>query len=113
MKYLAPTQHVLGMQICYDRKAKNLWLLQEKYIEWVLSRFNIKIAKLVSTPLANHFKLIRKTCPSTQQEMKDMTIVPYSSVVGSLMYTMVCTRTNNAHIVSLVGTFLWNLVKDH
>jgi hypothetical protein len=49
-------------------------------------------AKLVSTPLANHFKLTKEMCPKTQEEIDYMSKVPYSSTVGSLMYVMVCTR---------------------
>ena len=53
MKVLGPTRQILGMQILRDRKAKKLWLSQEKYIEWVLERFNMKHAKPVSTPFAS------------------------------------------------------------
>jgi hypothetical protein len=64
---------------------------QEKYIERVLKRFNMKDAKPVSMPLANHFKLSRNSCPCTEEEKKAMEVIPYSSAVGSLMYAMVCT----------------------
>jgi hypothetical protein len=30
-------------------------------------------------------------CPKTQEEIEDMAHVPYASVVGILMYVMVCT----------------------
>uniref|UniRef100_A0A2N9HS63 Reverse transcriptase Ty1/copia-type domain-containing protein n=1 Tax=Fagus sylvatica TaxID=28930 RepID=A0A2N9HS63_FAGSY len=60
MKDLGPTRQILGMQFLRDRKAKKLWLSQEKYIEWVLERFNMKHAKPVSTHLGGHFKLSKK-----------------------------------------------------
>ncbi|CAN0905823.1 Retrovirus-related Pol polyprotein from transposon TNT 1-94, partial [Linum grandiflorum] len=66
MKDLGPAKQILGMEIARDRKAGKLWLSQEKYIERVLDRFNMKNAKSVSTPLASHFKLSKKACPATE-----------------------------------------------
>uniref|UniRef100_A0A3Q7HKK4 Reverse transcriptase Ty1/copia-type domain-containing protein n=1 Tax=Solanum lycopersicum TaxID=4081 RepID=A0A3Q7HKK4_SOLLC len=39
-------------------------------------------AKVVSTPLAMHFKLSMKQCPSNNDEKEDMKKVPYASAVG-------------------------------
>ena len=58
-------------------------------------------AKPTSTPLANHFKLSKKMCPRTQEEIEYTFKVPYTSTVGSLMYAMVCTRTDIAHAVGV------------
>ena len=35
-----------------------------------------------------------------------MSKVPYASAVGSLMYAMVCTRPNIAHIVGVISRYL-------
>ena len=113
MKDLGPAKQMLGMRITRDRKAKKLWLSQEKYVERVLERFNMKNAKSVSTPLANHFKLSRILCPTTTDEKEKMASIPYSSAVGSLMYCMVCTRPDIAHAVSTVSRFLSNPGKEH
>lgn len=91
MKDLGPTQQILGMRIMHDRKKKKLWLSQEKYIEKVLDRFNMKSAKPVSTPLATHFKLSIDLCPCEDKEKEEMSKIPYASIVGNLMYAMVCT----------------------
>uniref|UniRef100_A0A2N9FPQ8 Reverse transcriptase Ty1/copia-type domain-containing protein n=1 Tax=Fagus sylvatica TaxID=28930 RepID=A0A2N9FPQ8_FAGSY len=85
-------------------KPKKLWLSQEKYVEQVLKRFNMKHAKLVSTPLGDHFKLSKKSCPSSNKEKENMASIPYSSVVGSLIYAMVCTRPDIAHAVGVVSS---------
>lgn len=39
--------------------------------------------------------------------------VPYSNAVGSLMYSMVCTKPDLAYSVSIVSRFMSNLGKDH
>ena len=113
MKDLGPAKQMLGMQITRDRKANKLWLSQEKYVEPVLKRFNMKDAKSISTPLANHFKLSRSLCPTTTDEKEKMASIPYSSAVGNLMYCMVCTRPDIAHAVSTVSRFLSNPGKEH
>ena len=91
MKNLGPARQILGMQIPRDRKAKKLWLSQEKYIERILERFNMKHAKPVNTPLGSHFKLRKKSCSSSKKEKENIASTIYSSAVGSSMYAMVCT----------------------
>ena len=86
---------------------------QERYVERVLERFNMKEAKSVSSPLGNHFKLSRLLCPTTQEEKDKMAGIPYSSVVGSLMYVMVCTRPDIAHAVRVVNRYLSNPDREH
>ena len=97
MKDLGAAKQILGMRITSDRKNHKLTLSQSEYIEKVLGRFKMKDEKTISTPLANHFKLTKEMCPKTQEEIDYMSKVPYSSVVGSLMYAMVCTRPYIAH----------------
>ena len=113
MKDLGSTRQILGMQILHDRKAKKLWLSQEKYIEQVLERFNMKHAKPVSTPLGAHFKLRKKSCSSSKKEKKDIALTIYSSVVGSLKYAMVYTQPDIAHAIGVVSRFMVNPGKDH
>ncbi|RVW64151.1 Retrovirus-related Pol polyprotein from transposon TNT 1-94 [Vitis vinifera] len=53
------------------------------------------------------------TLPSTDEEVEYMKSVPYSSMVGSLMYAMVCTRPDLAFAVSVVSRFMSNPGKAH
>ena len=62
-------------------------------------------AKVVSLPLASHFKLSSRHGPFTDKEKEDMRRVPYASEVGSLMYAMVCTRLDIAYAVDVVSLF--------
>ena len=101
------------MQILRGRKAKKLWLSQEKYIERVLERFNMKHPKPISTPLGSHFKLRKRTCSSSKKEKEDITSTIYSLAVRSLMYAMVCTQPDIAHAVGVVSRFMVNPGKDH
>ncbi|KAL0286680.1 UNVERIFIED_CONTAM: Retrovirus-related Pol polyprotein from transposon TNT 1-94 [Sesamum angustifolium] len=106
MKDLGAATKILGMEIHRDRGSRKLWLSQRGYVEKVLDRFGMSKAKSVSTPLANHFKLSSNQYPKTDHEIEDMTKVPYASVVGCLMYAMVCTRPDLAHAVSQVYKYM-------
>ncbi|KAH9299672.1 hypothetical protein KI387_031354, partial [Taxus chinensis] len=75
---------ILGMRITQDRKEWKMTLSQEEYIKKVLDRFNMQDAKPVRTPLAGHLSYQREQCPKTEQgERNQMSMVPYSSAVGS------------------------------
>ncbi|TXG73077.1 hypothetical protein EZV62_001656 [Acer yangbiense] len=94
MKDLGVAQKILGMQIRRDRVAGKIWLSQAKYIQNILERFNMNEVKPVTTPLAAHYRLSALQCPTTEKELEEMSKVPYASVVGCLMYTMVHTEEN-------------------
>ena len=113
IKYFGSAKQILSMMISRDRKNIKLWLSQESYIEKVLERFNMSKAKAACSPLASHLKFISKQCPTSEKDMKKISIVPYASTVGSLMYAMVCTRPDIAHAVGVVTRFLTNPEKLH
>jgi ATP-binding cassette subfamily B (MDR/TAP) protein 1 len=69
-------------------------------------------SKLVCSLFARHFKLSSMQCPSSDEERNEMKKVPYASVVGYLMYVMVCTRPDIAHTVGVVSQFLSNPSKE-
>jgi hypothetical protein len=113
MKDLGAAKKILGMEIRRDREARKLWLSQKNYIRKVLENFSMLDAKLVSTPLANHFRLSSNQCPKNVEEIEDMTRVPYASAVGCLMYAMVCTRPDLAHAVSIISRYMANPGREH
>jgi hypothetical protein len=113
MKYLGVTKKILGMRITRDMKNQKLTLSQGEYIEKVLERFKMQNAKTISTPLAIHFKLTKEMCPKTQENIEYISRVPYSSTVGSLMYAMVCTRQDIAHVVGVVSRYMNNPDKEN
>ncbi|KAL1207276.1 Retrovirus-related Pol polyprotein from transposon TNT 1-94 [Cardamine amara subsp. amara] len=113
MKDLGAAKKILGMEIRRDISTRKFWVSQKNYIEKILYRFNMSKAKPVSTLLANHFKLTETQCPKTDKDIKDMAQVPYASVVGCLMYAMVCTRPDLAQAVSQVSKYMSNPGRQH
>ena len=69
--------------------------------------------KAVSTPFAQHFKLSASQSPINEDDKAEMRNVPYSSAVGSLMYSMVYARPDLAHAMSVVSRFMANPGKAH
>eukprot|EP00253_Pinus_taeda_P010456 PITA_10456 len=55
----------------------------------------------------------KELCPKTQEEEEDMSRVPYASVIGSLMYEMVCTRPDISLAVGVLGRFMSKPRKEH
>ncbi|KAG8500760.1 hypothetical protein CXB51_002783 [Gossypium anomalum] len=85
MKDLGLAKKIVGMEILRDRKASKLYLSQKGYIEKVLCRFNMQSVKPVSTPLTAYFRLSLALSPQSDDEIKYMSHVPYSSAVGFLI----------------------------
>ncbi|XP_073133593.1 secreted RxLR effector protein 161-like [Henckelia pumila] len=68
----------------------------------VVSKFGMMNSKIITTPLAAHFKLSIDQCPATPYEEYAMKSVPYDNATGRLMYVMVCTKPDLAYATSLV-----------
>jgi hypothetical protein len=82
-------------------------------VKKVLERFSMENAKLVNTPLVNHFRLSTSQRPKTVEETEDMSKVPYDSAVGCQMYAIVCTRIDLAQAVSVVSKYMANPRRQH
>ena len=113
MKDLGNANHILGMWIMRGREKWLLYLSQSEYIDKVLKRFNMKGGKTVSIPLASYLKLCLNDCPKSNAEKAEMAKVPYLSLVGSLMYAMICTRPDIAYAVGVVSRYMSNPGKKH
>ena len=114
MKDLGEAKKILGMEISRDRQRGKLCLTQKQYLKKVLQHFGINDdSKPVSTPLAPHLKLSSQLSPKTDEEREYMAKVPYANVVGSLMYAMVCTRSDISQAVSVVSRYMHDPGKGH
>ena len=48
-------------------------------------------------------KLSKTQSPTTTEEREKMSVIPYASAIGSIMYAMLCTRPGVCLAISLVG----------
>nr|GEW44781.1 retrotransposon protein, putative, Ty1-copia subclass [Tanacetum cinerariifolium] len=86
MKELGEAKKILGMEIIGDRIRK------------ILRCHNP----------GGQFKLSLKDCPVSNYDVERMSKVPYANAFRSLMYLMVCTRSDISYAVSVVSRYLVN-----
>ena len=108
MKDLRPANKILRMQIYWDINNMKIWFSQKNYLKKILC-FNMQNCKPTFIPLLVNFKLSSSMCPSNEVERKEMSRVPYASVVGSLMFIMICKRPDIAQAVRAVSRYMTNL----
>ena len=106
MKDFEAAKQILGIRITRDKANGTLKLSQVGYVKKILSMFNMNETKPVSTPLGSHFRLSKKHSPKIKEERNHMSKVPYASAIGNLMYAMVCTRADIAHVVGVVSRYM-------
>jgi Reverse transcriptase (RNA-dependent DNA polymerase) len=83
MKDLGAAKKILGMKIIRDWSNQKLFLSQKEFAGNVISRFGMEKIKVVSTPLAAHFKLSVALSPTSDGERSYMEKISYSSAVES------------------------------
>lgn len=108
MKDLGNAKRILGMEIERDRSNSILFLHQSSYVSKVLKKFGIHDCKSITLPLASHFILSKDQVPCNEKEVEYMSRIPYSNVIGSVMYLMVYTRPNLAFAVSTLSRYMSN-----
>ena len=113
MKDMGEASKILGMDISRDRKKGNLYLKQTDYIRRVISRFRMQDSTTKSVPIGQHFKLSTDQVPKDDEEREEMKGIPYSNIIGSVMYSMICTRPDLAHAVSITSRFMKEHGREH
>lgn len=63
--------------------------------------------------LRNILKSLTHKALVTDSDKKLMQIVPYASVIGCLIYAMVCSRPELIHLERVVSKFMKDLSKTH
>ena len=113
MKDLGDTNHILGMHSVQNKDKKVLFLSQLEYIGKVLMHFNMERGKVWSILLPSYLKLSLSYCPKFDAERVDMAKVPYCSMVGNLIYAMICTRLDISYAVGVVNRYMPSPNKKH
>ena len=56
-------------------------------------------------PMSHDISLSEELSPKTKEEKERMNRIPYASVVGSIMYAMICTRLDVAYALSMCSRY--------
>ena len=113
MKEIGEASNGLGVKIFRDRSKRLLGLAQEIYIKKMLKHYLMHDCKPMDSPIEKNMSLNLDMCPKTHDVNKQMSKVPYSSVVGSQMYAMMCTHPYLCYVVRLVSRFQSNPGPKH
>ena len=82
-----------------------LRLSQKLYIEKVLKMFSMKNFKKNFLPLRYGINLSKMMCPTTSEKIQRMSRISFTSVIGSLMYAMLCTRPDTILAMSVTSRY--------
>ena len=103
MKDLGEANFILEIKLWRDRKNRMLGLSQAGYIDKILEQFSMQNSKRGLLLFRHRLPLYDDQRPKTLEEENMMRQIPYASVVGSLMYAMLCTRPNICYLVGIVS----------
>ena len=79
----------------------------------MLRRFSVTGGRLVATPADPNIRLTRDMCPSTEEERRAVSKLPYRELVGSLMYAASGTRPDIAVAVMALCKYLGDPGAQH
>ncbi|KAI5444120.1 hypothetical protein KIW84_012653 [Lathyrus oleraceus] len=97
--------YILGIKIYRDKSQKLLGLSQSTYIDKVPRRFNMHDSKKGFIPMQHGSCLSKTQSPSTKEERDRMNKIPYASVIGSIMYAVLCTRPDVSYALSVTSRY--------
>jgi hypothetical protein len=113
MKDIGEVSYVLSLKIHRDQNKSILGLSQQTYIDKILKRYGMENYKPENTPVAKGDKFSLDQCPKTELEKSEMYQISYASLIESLMYAQVCTRSDIAYITGILGRYLSNPDMSH
>jgi hypothetical protein len=119
MKDLGEASYILDIMMYRDRSKMLIGLSQDAYIDKILNQFNMQDSKKAFLPMSHEITLSKKQCPSTPDEQERMSVIPYASAIGSIMYTMLCMHLDVSYALSTMrrnqsnyGGAHWTIVKN-
>lgn len=98
---LGDAHFFLGMSIDRERAHKSLRLSQPRHTLELLAKYGMSECKLACIPLSVSTRLSQG-----EGEPLDTVHMPYSALVGALLYISVCTRPDIAHVVGVLAKFM-------
>src|SRR5215216_386135 len=87
-------------------------LSQSTYLDKILKKFNMDQSKKGFLPVLQGVRLSTAQSPTTAEEREKMSVIPYASAIGSIMYAMLCTKLYVNLAISLVGRYQSDPVMD-
>ena len=105
MKDLGKETYILGIKIYRYRFKRLLGLSQSTCIEKMLKRFSMDQSKRGFIPMTHGITLLKSLCSWTRDKRTHMSLIPYVSNLGSIMYSMICTRPDVSYTLSVTSRY--------
>jgi hypothetical protein len=106
------THWLLGCRIRRWRDRRILMIDQEQYTTQILTDFRMHNCNSVKTPCPS-FRLTSDMSPTTDDERKASSQLPYCAIVGKCMYLSNCTRPDISFAVRDLAKFMSNYGHKH
>lgn len=104
MEDMGPASFILGMKIERNLAERTMTISQPAYINAIVAKHEMPNRHSATTPWDEEtFKKILKLEPDVKHGASENDIKAYQSVIGELMYAMLCTRPDIAHCVSFLS----------
>nr|GEW70664.1 hypothetical protein [Tanacetum cinerariifolium] len=88
-------------------------MLQSAYLDKILKKFRMENSKKGYTPMIENPDYRKSHSAKTPSEVQRMQRVPYASAIGSIMYSVRCTRPDVSFTQNLYSHFLQNPGEIH
>ena len=102
-KDLGEAAYILGIKIYKDRSRRLIGLSQSTYLDKILKKFKMDQSKKGFFPILQGVKLSSAQSLTMTEDREKMSVIPYASAIGSIMYAMLCTRPDVNLAVSNPG----------
>ena len=102
MEDMGEISFLLGLQITRDRAKRQITVGQQKYVNDMINKFNLKDMRSSHVPMDPNLHLTTDGVNA----LNPASIREYQSIIGTLMYLMLGTRPDLAYSVSRLSQFL-------
>lgn len=106
MKDLSEIKFFLGIKIERNHLKRTMTLSQEHYIDNLLKKFRMENCKTSNTPMEHNLKL-------SNTIGEELTSKPYKTLIGCLMYLMLCMRRDLSYSISYFSRFQICATDEH
>ena len=109
MRNIGEIEWFLNIRITRDKEQQKTSLCQDSYVDKLISKFNINMArKAPGSPIASHIPMAKNEGIATPQE-----VYAYQQRVGSINFAATTTRPDVAAAASKLAEYLTNPSKHH
>jgi len=101
------------IKVQHQGEIRKIRLSQQKYVNELREKFDMRNAKTVPTPIESNVKISKEMCPQTEDEKREMEKRPYKLLVDGLIYLANATRSDIAFAASTLSCFCANPGYEH